>query len=320
MNFMTRLLSKVKYKLVSYARITLVKSVGLVRSYSLEKSMMIFGEPRSGSTWLMELLANYERCIVVWEPTHPFFGVNPVQFRGEPRIFEDPSNTNALLANYMADVLTLKKVNKWTLNYTTFKSIVYSNNTLTKFVHGTLLLPWIINNMRLDYKPIYIVRHPIAIALSQIKGNMNIEKEMMSETTFQRVYPDQYDEYRRYMVQLDSPLEKLVAMWCLHHKYLLPHINSEKLILIYYEELLTDPFEGLRKIGNEWNIDLEIEPKIVRRPSKTDFGKHLKQDPVEQLSKWQTQVSVADKNKIQKILDYFRINFYSVRSPLPVKS
>ena len=317
---MTRLFSKVKYKLVSYARITLVRSLGLVRSYPLEKSMMIFGEPRSGSTWLMELLANYERCIVVWEPTHPFFGLNPVQFRGEPRIFEDPSNTNSLLAKHMADVLTLKKVNKWTLNYTTFKSIVYSNNTLTKFVHGTLLLPWITNNMRLDYKPIYIVRHPIAMALSQIKGHMNIEKEMMSETTFQRVYPDHYDEYRRYIVALGSALEKLVAMWCLHHKYLLPHINSEKLILIYYEELLTDPFEGLRKIGSEWNIDLHIDPRIVRRPSKTDFHKQLKKDPAEQLSKWQTQVSVADKDKIQKILDYFRINFYSVRSPLPVKS
>jgi len=268
----------------------------------------------------MELLAQYAKCIVIWEPTHPYFGVNPVQFRGEPRIFEDPSDTNSLLAKHMADVLTLKKINKWTLNYTTFRSIVYSSNTLTKFVHGTLLLPWIINNMRLDYKPVYIVRHPIAIALSQIKGRMNIEREMMSEATFQRVYPAKYEEYQRYIIDLGSSLEKLVAMWCLYHKYLVPHINSDKLILVYYEELLADPIGELKKIGAEWNVVLDIDPRVVRRPSKTDFHKQLKQNPMEQLSKWQSQVSIADKEKIQEVLDYFKINVYRAGNALPVKS
>jgi hypothetical protein len=269
----------------------------------------------------MELLANYERCIVVWEPTHPFFGLNPVQFRGEPRIFEDPSNTNSLLAKHMADVLTLKKVNKWTLNYTTFKSIVYSNNTLTKFVHGTLLLPWIINNMRLDYKPIYIVRHPIAIALSQIKGGIDMKKEMMSDKVFGQLYPDSHQQYLEFIIGLTSSLEKLVAMWCLNLKYLIEHTSpSDKLIFIYYEDLLMNPLNELKKICALWRIDLDTASLDFRKPSKTDFHKQLKQEPIEQLSKWQHDVSETDKNKVQDVLDYFKVNLYSAGNAMPIRS
>ena len=306
---------------MSYARITLVRCVGLFRSYRLEKSMMIFGEPRSGSTWLMELLAHSGNCIVVWEPTHPNLGLNPAQYKGEPRIFEDPSETNTLLSRDICDILTLKKFNKWTLNHTTFRSIVYSRNTLTKLVHGTLLLPWILVNVPLAYQPIYIVRHPIAMALSQMKGGMYMEREMMSDKTFRRLYPDRYDEYREFIIKLKSPLEKLVALWCLYLKHLIQHTNkSDKLIFIHYEDLLMNPFGELKKICVLWGIDLDIAALDIRKPSKTDFHKQLKGDPMKQLSKWQHQVSAAEKERIQGILDYFKIDLYNANSALPIKS
>lgn len=316
---MMRLFIKLKNRVGSYARITLVKCVGLFRSHSPEKSVMIFGEPRSGSTWLMELLARNGKFIPVWEPTHPTLGVNPLPFHGEPRIFEYPLKANTLLQRHFADILTLKKVNKWILKFTSLKSILYGNSTLIKLVHGTLLLPWIINHIALNFKPVYIFRHPIAVALSQMNHGMNIEREMMSESTFQRVYAAEYEKYRKYFLDLRSPLEKQVAMWCLHNKYFLTNANIDKLILIYYEDLLINPLVELKRLSAEWNINLDVDARFVRKASKTDFQKRLKKNPIKQLSKWQVQISSADRDKIQQILDYFEINVYSASDPLPVK-
>jgi hypothetical protein len=311
---------RIKLKVSAFAKITLTKVVRFFRTYPLENSMMIFGEPRSGSTWLMELLANGKNIIVVWEPTHPTLGVNALLWKGEPRIFEDPSNKHSPVASHIVDVLTLQKANDWTLRYASFRTIAFGRNTLTKFVHGTLLLPWIIENLSLNYKPVYIHRHPIAISLSQLESGMYMEGEMMSEGTFLRVYPARYQEYQQYISALNAPLKKLVAMWCLYHRYLMEQLNkSEKWIPLYYEDLLTNPADELQKITASWNVRFDRGLLHVRNPSQTDFFKQLKLDPSEQLSKWQRRVSSADKDEIQRILDYFDITLYRADSVFPIK-
>ncbi|HZB13541.1 MAG TPA: sulfotransferase [Chryseolinea sp.] len=314
------LFNKVKYKLVSYGTIALTKFVCLFKSYPLDKSMMIFGEPRSGTTWLMELLSNYKKCIVIWEPLNPRHGVVPVNLKNETRIFENPGNKSSLLEKFIIDVLTLKKINSWTMNYATLTSILSSSNTLTKFVRGTLLLPWITDIFSFAYKPVFIIRHPIAMTLSQMKGALDIKKEMMSSSVFKCIYPSRHEEYQAFINGLNSELARLVAMWCLYHKYILDFQNQKgTLIVIFYEDLLVNPKEELRKIISSWKLDLHIDSLDLRKPSQSDFSKQLKADPMAQLTKWQQEISLDEISDVQSILDYFEIGIYNSHSVLPVK-
>ena len=303
------------YKLYSQAKLLLVKGILYLRSFRVEETMLIFGEPRSGSTWLMELLMNIPKRIVIWEPLHPKLGISFLQ-KGGGRKFLLPHKSKDKTIQF-EQLLTLKSCNSWTLNYASIKSLWRGEATLAKFVRGSLLLPWVVQQFSLKYSPILIVRHPAAMVLSQLTGKLNFQAEMPDKETLKYLYPEAYEQYFAYLGTLKEPLYQGFALWCVVYKYLLEHPLQEQWQLVFYEHMLLNPAQEMAEIGQKWQEELNIPSEKLRKASKTDFRNQLKAAPEEQLHKWQKEFSSDICSKLQEILDFFVIKHYRMNTVLP---
>jgi hypothetical protein len=272
---------------------------------------MIFGEPRSGTTWLMELINHHHDIVVVWEPFHKKQGLMFSRINGGRAFISDVDHA-AQLKNQFEDVVTLKKVNSWILNYASIQKLIFAKQSLTKVIRGNLILPWIIQSFNLRFKPIYIVRHPAATIISQLNGGLRPFEEMPENRTIQALYPAQSANYIGYITTLDSDLKKAMALWCLTNKYIFEHSLRNHWITVYYENLLGNPQTELTRIEQEWKRKIDVPIRYLRKASRTDFHDLLEQDHEIQLSKWRKYLSLKEILDLQQILDFFEIECYSM--------
>lgn len=297
----------------------LIKMILFFKKFKVKESVLIFSEPRSGSTWLLELLNNTTDSIINFEPLHHNNGVVPKDFNWGNRVFLEKNDQRNIYIEFMKDVLELKYYSKWTIerNYD-FLKIIKSKFVLTKFVQGNLLLPWITNRINFKYKPIHLLRHPVAVALSQVK--MFESRNMLGAPT--SIKNRIFQNHRDYLKGLATPLERQVATWCITNGYILKSkgVNS-KWLTIYYEDIIMQTNEELHKVLRSYNLDYNFKLNLteIRKPSTTTFKNGLKKEPTLQIEKFLREIDNQELIKIQKILDYFEITCYSAFSANPIK-
>jgi len=145
-------------------RILLLKFLSPIKNYKAYDSIIISSETRSGSTWLMEMLHKETCSIINWEPLHELKGVVPKNLKWGERPYIPEESKEKEEYNLLKRILEFKVFSKNSVRYCTLSDIVASKRVMTKMVRSNLLLPFIVRNFNLKHKPIYLLRHPIAVA------------------------------------------------------------------------------------------------------------------------------------------------------------
>lgn len=308
---MTKFVLRLFYKTSGLIHWVFNKLIRVFKPIELEKALFIFGEPRTGSTWLMELLNHNLDIVVVWEPFNRMHGLlNNNQVNG--RLYCPPNNHDDHLKQLIVNVISLRQTNTWTLNFATFRRLLLASRSLTKSVRGALLLPWVAQTFELESKPVYITRHPASVVLSQINGHIKMDEEMPSDNIISLLYPKKAASYINYLSTLKTELNKGFALWCICNKYILEHPLQNKWHLVFYENLLLNPIDELNKIEQLWGFNLDVDPSTIRKASRTDFQRKYKNDVFLQLTKWPSSLSDDEIPALQAILDFFEITQYSM--------
>src|SRR4051812_49421745 len=150
--------------------VSIFKKIIKIKNFQAEQGIIICSEPRGGSTWLMEIFAKLPGSIINWEPLHAENGVVPKEFRwGRMPNIPDNDNTEEYI-QLMDDILSMRKISPWTISFCSFQKLLKSKQIITKFVRANRLIPWMTNHFNFRYKPIYLLRHPIPVCISQIKN------------------------------------------------------------------------------------------------------------------------------------------------------
>lgn len=291
------------------------------RKFNLLESVLISSEPRSGSTWLMEMIYNVTDTVINWEPLHHKFGIVPIHFKWGDRPLIPEDDTNMEYLTFMKELLRLERYSDWTLKYCSLDDALYSEKVLTKCVRANLLLPWLTKNINFNHRPIYLLRHPVAVALSQIK-TFSKSSSMMEEF----IIPDwlnneRFEVHFDYISRLTTLIERKVALWCINNLSLLTSTeNNRYWQTVYYEHLVLNP--KIELINLLKNIHLNYDEKYLDRvdylkPSLTDFKKDFNTIPIKQLEKWTLNLNKSQVHNLQRIFDYFNINIYSASEILP---
>ena len=290
------------------------------KSFKTSESIIIFSEPRGGSTWLMELLAKIPNTVINFEPLHVLRGVVPNRFKWGENVFIEEENENDEYLELMSDILRLKEYSWWTIGKNSTSEVFKGKKVITKFIQGNMLLPWITNKINLKYKPIYLLRHPISCSLSRLKiwdkgqplAKYQPHKSLNNEGFF---------EHELYINSLDSKLQRNVALWCINNKYIIEHPRHNiDWIVMYYEDLVLQPLEQMEYLVKRNKMKFNFKDLAfakIREPSKTTLGTELKSDPKVQIEKFLTEVDKEELIKIQKILDYFSIKNYTAFDAIP---
>lgn len=291
-----------------------------LKGYNPEDNYYIFSTNRGGSTWLMEIIYEIIEKPIINEPfqigikRHP---LNKLNFGWRQYIPEDEKWPEA--KETLDDIFSGKKLlPDCVTKKTTVSNILKSDKLLFKICRGHALLPWLVKNYNFQYKPIFLIRHPFAVASSKLRykgwGHSSIFE--IPQTPYNEVY----SKHREFLKTLNTNEEVLVATWCISNLIPLRHeANNKEWITINYEELVMNPHDTIQRVLQAWQISNDLSSiNFIKDSFSTK--KDSPSDVKKRITNWQSHLTSDQKDRMGRILDYFEVTEYSKENPFPVKT
>lgn len=283
-------------------------------------NVLIFSLPRSGSTWLQELIWSQPKFKYINEPLN--LKGEWLQRKSKITGFNElySNDVKEKLIGYFKGFVTGKN---HFLNPNPFRknSRLFTSRIVFKVIHGGELFIEDIANST-NSKIVYLIRNPIAVALS--RKQITRTKELTSEFVLSN-FKLHEKKYAIEIINNGTDMEKKIMLWCLQNKLALQKQNSNWLI-ISYENLILNPFEMLNKLSIHCDlpdinkmINVVNTPSAVTTQSETDsvsiMKKHSQRNIL--INKWRDKVSNTDKKRFFEICKRMGFGIYSDDSDLP---
>lgn len=276
------------------------------KGFKVEDSFYIFGDPRSGTTWLAELLKSKLNASVIWEPfdlKRGLFHDHLNSWRPSRQDIKDEQKFKRLFR----EVIEGKTLNNYSVSNSSIGEFLKAKNNVVKFVRANNLFPFINENYTLNYKPIHLIRHPFAVVRSNLIWH-GINAEDINLEVFHDLVSSHYNHNYEY----------LCAIWCMHNQTILQY-NSSFISRIFYEDLLQKPNQVLKEVFETWGLEFR-EMDTMASEKKSSTTKDFKSSKVEQIGKWENFFTDEQKQRMQEILNDHGLTVYHNNSPLPVIS
>lgn len=278
-----------------------------------KKSILIFSNPRGGSTWLAELFKTLPKSSFIWEPLlkgrlQEFIDLNFFWHQPIPENADWPQAKEAF-----RKLLNLEIKSRQIYNRENQLRLPYSKHFIFKFCFGNMLLPWVVNNF--DVNPILLLRHPCAVVSSQMKHGYwdGVRKGPLVYEIPDFPYNESYLLYKDVVKHIQTFEEHLAATWAYTMvSTVLNPSNDKKWITLSYESLYNNFDTEIERVFRRLNID--IPEKIYDRKSKASIvTMDYSVDQINsgnQLYSWKNDLSGTQIMNILKIVNEFGITFY----------
>lgn len=280
------------------------------RRYELGRSLVISGFPRSGTTWLAELLSSLPGAAILFEPLNPV-RVKAAQEAGcDWQNFRTRGESWLEGEKFVRDILAGRVINRWTTCYTSIPSAWNVSRWIVKLVNSNAMLPWLVDHFDVP-APVLLIRHPCAVYASWVRRGW----PLLSHPPFlgSRFY-DAYPEFVPVVRRLARQEEWFAAAWCLDHYPALRELHASEYDLCYYERLVVDGEAELGRLFGRWQ--LELPPDVVariHRPS-AKASDDLRAGSVAQLGAWRRHL---DRSVVARMIDVLRQFGFEMYGPDP---
>ncbi|HIF23759.1 MAG TPA: hypothetical protein EYQ27_18060 [Gemmatimonadetes bacterium] len=310
---MHKLARKVCDRLAYTARGAAARVVVAARAFEPLESFVICSDPRGGSTWLSEIVAQIPRTARIWEPLN-IQAVRRFQdlgFAWRQHIHENADWPEAERA--LSDALRGRILNGWTVRPGSLTDLATADRLTVKFCRANALLPWLTRRFKFRHKPIHLVRHPLAVVASQLSyGAWDAPYEGFVIPS--GPHSELWQEHAEYLSSLSTKAEALTAVWALTNRISLDHPRANAdWLTVYYEDLLAEPEREIERIFDVWD---EPVPKSAatqaRVASATTKTATFEQGVEYQLAKWQRALSDRQIDSMLSVLQYFGIRQYGI--------
>lgn len=198
------------------------------------------------------------------------------------------------------------------------------NRTILKICNASPLVDWFSEFP--DVATIYLVRHPLAQALSVVRANWAMTSgAYLNNAKFAEKYLS--SSQRRVGLRIaesGTHLEKAVLNWILENLYPLRHSQRIDLTLTY-EELVLFPRLAISLMAERLN--LRAKSRMLKRVTAPSWSRQFSDTQTNQairrndrsflVQKWIPKVDAPMKHLIHQMLEMFDIDEYSVESPMP---
>jgi hypothetical protein len=324
---------------------------------SNNRPILIFGSGRSGTTWILDALAEANNLRTIFEPLNPIavptarpFANRYVRDDGyepELRNLMDrvlTGSLRSLWANYRVlpdrlrpwsalAVFRRTKHNPYKMllgqymgllsHYRRYKK-TNADGIIIKFIRANLMIGWFARNY--DAKIVLVVRHPASVISSRLRLMENSPgHEWGFEEILQRYRKDEHlreDYLYKYDHLLHRPLSLisgLTAIWCIEN--ILPIIKAQKAghCVVFYEDLIDSPKAHWKHVVQSLDLNAVLSREIYAKPS-LQASIEMKNGVFDdtQLTKWTKYLSKKQLLEIDEILNIFHVTIYSAFNPLPL--
>jgi len=307
------------YKNIAYKIIDII-SFNIHDGVNPKETIFISGTPRSGSTWLMEILGTLPNYKTLLEPFHTEFFPEVKELGLTPRNYLDFEKDYPEIHDYIRRVIGGKKISQKP-HYldSQITNRLIADKLIVKCVRANRMLPYISKNFSL--RQIYlIIRHPCAVISSQFERwatgynmskNLPLPKDLVINDILTIPEVNSNTILVNKIRKIDSTIELLAAIWAADNFVPLLHSKNYNWYIVPYEKLLLNEENELDKLFNAINEEATKKAKkIIREPSPV-ASKDYKSNVEKQLSKWRKKLSDEQINKILEITSWFGLDFYS---------
>ena len=278
--------------------------------------IVVAGSGRSGTTWLLDLLAMQRSIRPVFEPLH-FKNVPKTRHLWGLYLRED--ETHEPLETFLSKVFYHRPDRAW-FSWMTCRvdwdTPIWNRPTAyrhgmkhwrpqatrraIKFIKASLMLPWM--QRRFPSKLIYITRHPCAVLSSRKEmgwgGNPHrfLEQPHLAE--------DYLAEHQEWIEEAgESLFKKLTLVWCIENMVPQRQIDNGELAVhwLTYEDLVSRPDETIWNLLNFIGCPPENRDSLIARAVSSLAPQK------EGLSKWKERLDQGQIQYIRESAERFQL-------------
>ncbi len=274
--------------------------------------VMVGGKGRSGTTWVAEIL-NYNNTFeYLFEPLHP--DKNPTLAAFDWKQYVPPEDDDLEKRRAMQRILA-GPIDSEFVNQ--FNNQPDTHHRLVKVIRINLMAKWLANNFP-DLKLIFIVRHPLAVALSLTRNQWPSDWNLILR---QENLVDQYlKPFLPFMDENQPLVTQHLISWCIEHYVLFHQLDPDDALFVHYEDLCLQPETELDRmfscIGLTW--DRSVLEKI-RKPSELANDRSAVTRGKDPVRDWQKEFAPESLDAALHLLTLFSLDEIYTTDPLPKK-
>lgn len=270
-----------------------------------EDAVFVAGSGRSGTTWLADAI-NYRREYrLVFEPFHPgkvreVSGFGWRQYlRPEDRREEYLEPARRVLSGAVRD--------GWVDR---FHRTFVARRRIVKDVRANLMLGWLCENFP-EMPMVLILRHPCAVVESQMALGW---RDILDETLEQRdLVKDHLEPLLDEALAVRDPFDRRVFLWCVENYVPLRQLAPNRIHVVFYENLLTDPATEQRRLFGRLGLDFDEATVPGTKPPSPVSRKGGSRS----VDGWRSVVSGERQRRAVKTLALFGLDRVYGEGPMP---
>lgn len=284
------------------------------RKCSIKDTIVVAGSPRSGTTWLLELLRSLPGYKAMNEPLMHEEARSEHGFSWRTHLH--PRASAPKQHDYLKAILTgrLGISPAWHFKASTRAAQLVEHAThrklVVKFCRFNRMLHWFAGQF--DVRgPVFIIRHPCAVVASMLRHGGWEEEHLQGEQA--REYVEPAERLPAPLCEIFDPIfkrirtrtEALATLWCLDHYIpLMYHAGGTyPWILVPYERLVTRGSEELRRVTDALGVEMTPAMHSQLRAPSSSVRDQLHQETEQQLSKWRRRLTNRQVDDILRIVD-----------------
>lgn len=263
-----------------------------------DSTVFLLSSGRSGSTWLSAMLQSIPSTRTIFEPFHAMRGYEslaPYRYR-----YLHPDEECDILCETLSGVLSGKLRSDWSDQFNPLRPVTFRRR-LVKEVRINLLAPWLTRTFP-DARYLFLVRHPVPLAMSQLKGGWELSSRRLYE---QAELAEQYDLRRFAEFRWPTKgFESLVLFWAIENLVALHCARKSGSLLIRYEDLVLRPKESIETVRK--HIRADFPERVWRTFSEVSWSSRrtvAELTPAEKVNRWQQTATKSQVDFVGRILE-----------------
>lgn len=271
--------------------------------YDLRRTIVVTGSPRSGTTWLAELLATTPGSGVLFEPDNLRHVAEAADAGMSWRTDIQPGADWPEGRRYLERVLRGRVLNLWTTRE--LERWIRPRTWIVKFVRANRMLAWLTTEFDLP-RAVLIIRHPCAVVSSQVARGWPANPGWNEEEPFLRRNP----HLRSVLATVRTPEEILAARWAIDAAVPLQATEPRRWSLLTFEELAIDPIGVMTRLFGSWGMPVPPQLSSVAGRWSSTARETQDRDRTDVLTEWQRLLRPETADRILEIAHAFGIDAY----------
>jgi Sulfotransferase domain len=266
----------------------------------LDKSIVVAGTARSGTTWLGDLIASQVPCRILFEPFHPEL---VPEYRGFHYFqYMRPGMENLKFQGFAQKVFTGEIRNRWIDRQ---NERMFSQVRLVKEIRANLALKWLHDHFP-EVPIVLLIRHPCAVVCSRMELGWATDTDIKPLLSQPELIEDHLLPYMDLIKSAKTMEEKHTIIWCVSNLVPLKQFNPGEVKIMYYEHLCTQPENELPAlfefIGRTYNKPVI---GIINQPSQTTKVTSAVVRGMDKIENWKKKLRPSQIDSVLRTVEAF---------------